>query len=900
MVNSFRFAVFIAACAPFAVHAGGSGTLSLSNPALTYSGGPYLLSKPKTLTAALTGNVPRCASGNAVCDVYDLTVALPADYATTHPGSQLSIVVGWVDPSANFDVYVYDGSGAKIAQATSSTDPEIVRVPTLGGTHKYQVQTVPNFPQAQSIAGQITLDPGPPPGSTATLGGPVLELLPVPAAFQLYDAGEPTIGVTRADDNAFMMLTNNALKVSFNDVTSPANTVWSDITDANSENPSGTEDPFITVDAFPRDDGTPSPLIVAAQLHGTTSIISKTKDEGQTWKTTLASGLVNGEDHEAIFIGPYPAGLRPKTALAEHALYYCSHALANAFCSRSDNGGLTFNPGVPIWPPQVPDLMYSSHGMVKVGADGTVYVPAGGGVLGGGAALTLSTDAGLTWHFVTVPHAASTYADPSLAIASDGKTIYYALTSFDDGHVYVIKGVLDKTKASNPTIVWDARGLVRLDAPAGLSNTAFPAVIAGDPDRAAVAFHGTTTPGFANDVAGMANAAWYLYVASTYDGGKTWQVSNAMPGDPVQRGAICMGGLTAGCGMSSRPPDRNLKDFIHATLDSHGRLLVAFADGCTDACVPPGGIANYDRRGTIARLVGGKPFYARFDSQFAEPAAPKAPLLQGTRSRIGVRLTWSQPYPRGSAVTGYKIYRSIISGKEAYLGQTAATTYNDATATDPNADYFYRVTALNGIGESAASNEFAPKGQRGSPCALPGVIVTDGGDNTGGFNNLGLSLQYIGIGEPYFDGAKDAIVFTIKVDTLKQVPPQFRWAVIFNTPATTTATPDFVAMTSEGSGVQFTYGQLGFDVGPVGVYSYATLGKLDPSSTYGASGEIVLVLPRSALPGLAPGNSLTGIYARITNETAPASAVPSQATAGVAEIDADAPYPLVGNAFCKP
>ena len=46
-------------------------------------------------------------------------------------------------------------------------------------------------------------------------------------------------------------------------------------------------------------------------------------------------------------------------------------------------------------------------------------------------------------------------------------------------------------------------------------------MVAGDADRAAFAFLGTTTGGNYQD-AGQLPGVWHLYVAHTYDGGVTW------------------------------------------------------------------------------------------------------------------------------------------------------------------------------------------------------------------------------------------------------------------------------------------------------------------------------------------------------------------------------------------
>jgi hypothetical protein len=74
----------------------------------------------------------------------------------------------------------------------------------------------------------------------------------------------------------------------------------------------------------------------------------------------------------------------------------------------------------------------------------------------------------------------------------------------------------------------------------------------------------------------------------------------------VQRGSICTGGTTCG-------NDRNLLDFIDATIDSHGRVEVAFADGCIGACVTDPSVNNHDAYATIARQSSGSPLLSAYD-----------------------------------------------------------------------------------------------------------------------------------------------------------------------------------------------------------------------------------------------------------------------------------------------
>ena len=57
---------------------------------------------------------------------------------------------------------------------------------------------------------------------------------------------------------------------------------------------------------------------------------------------------------------------------------------------------------------------------------------------------------------------------------------------------------------------------------------------------------------------------------------------------------------------------RNLLDFIDATVDAQGRVLVGYADGCVGTCVG-GGANTYAAEARIARQTSGKGVYAAFD-----------------------------------------------------------------------------------------------------------------------------------------------------------------------------------------------------------------------------------------------------------------------------------------------
>lgn len=403
-----------------------------------------------------------------------------------------------------------------------------------------------------------------------------------PAVFRVYtppanlaqDAGEPSLDITKTGKVMFQA-SLNTYKVSFDDAA--ASSTWQDVSSLYTSLTS--LDPILTGDLQ-------TGRIFVSQLLTATSLMAYSDNEGASWTPTQGAGILSGIDHQTLASGPYPkTGLgatlaRPILAYP-NAVYYCSQTLVDGFCSRSDDGGLTFGLSIPTF-----KLGCSGglHGHVKVAPDGTVYLPHKS--CGSNPGVAVSEDAGTTWTVRKVPTGiAGGDADPSIGIAKDG-TAYLSWVDAN-GHPKVASS---KDKGKTWTAAFD------LGTAVGVQNAVFPAAVAGDGDRAAVAFHGTSTGG--NFQGLNFPGKWYLYIATTYDGGNTWAVTNATPNDPTQgAGGICTSGTTCGS-------NRNLLDFMDLVVDATGRLHVGYADGCIGACVT-GGANTFASRGSIARQVGG-------------------------------------------------------------------------------------------------------------------------------------------------------------------------------------------------------------------------------------------------------------------------------------------------------
>jgi fibronectin type 3 domain-containing protein len=88
-------------------------------------------------------------------------------------------------------------------------------------------------------------------------------------------------------------------------------------------------------------------------------------------------------------------------------------------------------------------------------------------------------------------------------------------------------------------------------------------------------------------------------------------------------------------------------------------------------------------------------------------ASAPGPLvnLQTVASNSTVTLTWTAPIDNGgSSITGYIVYRSFNSGGETVFASVNGTTYKDIGLVN-GVRYYYRVSAVNAVGEGQKSSE---------------------------------------------------------------------------------------------------------------------------------------------------------------------------------------------------
>jgi hypothetical protein len=449
---------------------------------------------------------------------------------------------------------------------------------------------------------------------------PLSLMPPLPEETQVLHGrafGEPSVGVDARNDTVMYQAGLYTLKATFDTTKTPAVPTWTDVSDAPFTN-TASEDAILFLD---RNTG----RTLVSQLTLACSLSAVSDDDGTTW-TPAAKPCETppAVDHQTIGGGPFASPL-PAGVVYPDATYYCSQNVAEAECALSLDGGITYGAAVPMFNSS---NCFGLHGHIKVAPDGTAYVPdkacgspeclittstAGPGCH---PAFAVSTNNGASWTVKTIDDGHMRLyntGDPSIGIGAKG-TMYYGYGDRDGRpKVSVCTG---QGTTCGPSV--DVSG------PFHIANVEMATVVAGDDNRAAFAFLGSTTPG--DDQQNSFVGTWHLYVAMTYDSGKTWTTSDATPAQPIQRG--CIEFNTNRCPATRGTDDqRNLLDFNDLTIDREGRVIAAYTDGCSGEVATPAGHGTCPNDATrlsglpteiqspaLARQSCGLGLYAKFDA----------------------------------------------------------------------------------------------------------------------------------------------------------------------------------------------------------------------------------------------------------------------------------------------
>lgn len=817
------------------------------------------------------------------------TTAAASTTSTTGPGcfTTTGQITASLDPASN---YKPDGTITLVVSAANlgglqdgqSLSGITARAQALNGTSiicgagtNYDTASAP---APYTVANSCPLIQAPP---QALPSGPPPRFYDFQSPEGLADsAGEPTIGYNPRTKNAMFIAGTEVDRITFaensqardaagNPLPEACEAQWQDKSYDGAVN---TLDPILETEQT-------TGRTFQSSLSGANSIFAFSDDDGDTWIPGQAGPPNGGVDHQTVGVGPWAPGAKPPSATVNYAVYYCSQSVVAAFCARSDNGGLSFGPGIAFRDSATDcdNAIGGLHGHVQVARnDGTVYVPFGN--CGGKVGYSRSFDSGITWDVKTIPQSAGG-DDPGLGIADDG-TLYMCYSEGEGGRAYA-------SVSRDRGDTWE--GHYDLGVAVGVKSTVFLTAVAGDSDRAACAFLGSPTQGNTGSVA--FEGIWHPYVSTTYDGGKTWHTVNVAPNDPVQgKGGICQAGTTCGS-------NRNLLDFNDIIMDDQGRVLFAYADGCRGSCVQNPTQNTFSDNGVVARQSGGRTLLSAFDdradTQFnsgapVRPAAACARADKSSRTEFETYVAWTPPDTGGSPILNYKVYRALTAtGPFEFVGDSGPKTrFLDAAADSTVEKYYYKVVAENAQGAGPASNVIelgitVPVNE--DSCTLPGItaVVDARGDSTGGVPQT--DIQRVSIAE--LPGSEDKLTITYKVGNLNPVPPNTYYYVLTKKKNGANL---FLSMDSEGGIISYRYGT--YTAGTAGLLTFTNQGTL-PGSGFEANGNIRLIVPRSLFGDLQPGDVISplDIRTRQGDET-----LPSRDTAGPGD------YTVRGVRVCLP
>ena len=906
-----------------------STTMDPASPPFTYTTDTFTISNATPIPLGLDQG-PHCNNPAVPCDMFQLTVNVPAGYNAAHPNAAFKVTEAWTDPTggaskAEYDLYVYhdlltslDGSVPPQAQEAALQNPGIVTAAVPDGTSTWTIIVVPWLnsalpPQANMKIEFLSGQPGP-----AGEFGVVDPTVPGAPRYQNFYApegtsaqsgnGEFNIGFDPKTKRIMTMNNGPVWRLTPPEVTSSTQP---------SARPESCEALWEDVSSGVTDTGL-DPILWTDQKSGRTLAINATvgasggmysDDDGDSW-LAIAGGPDGGADHETFGTGPLPAALAGALTTpvnqGQYALYCSQDVVGPGACQRSLTLGASWENGVAVYTGN-PNTCGGLHGHVHIASDGTAWLPVkdcADGHSGG----VISTDAGTTWSEFDVKRSGAAVpefgfhqqlgADPSIALDADSKAYYCYVNNepvapdfAPEGHVHVAVSTDHGATWTNDTDVGIVRGIV---------NAVHPEAVGGSSGRAACGFLGTNEVGDyqAYDFKGN----WYAFIATTYDGGLSWTTVNASPNDPVQRHS---GVWQQGGGQGQR----NLLDFNEITVDDKGFPLYGYSDGCTsDSCISGAAGNDFTAWMRVARQSGGKSLFAANDP--VEPATPKAACLTGTRDDTASHLSWKAPDNGGANIAKYTIWRSDSAGNETLIAQTTtpATQYDDLTVDPSIPDYFYEVKAINSQGESIFSNELdlhvtvAPA--LGNVCQVPGYIeLTDpAADDTGG---PGTDLLYFRLAQPYVEDGVLKLAFDIETDPGQAVQPVgSSWYVamkILDAPPATTFHYRAVHMTWNSASPTFeSYTPSANNSGGVDG-RFVTAGSeipADPGSNYAAPYTHVSIVVKASDLGLKIGDSIAGFVSAV-----------SQTTGGIATALLDqmpdslsytTPYQVRYNGLCAP
>src|SRR5947209_11075450 len=199
-----------------------------------------------------------------------------------------------------------------------------------------------------------------PQAPAAPPGVPRFQNYPAPAGIA-DDVGEPSIGCNwkseTSNSNSMFNIPNGGrvmlfggfspdlYRATFNDCSSPAKPLWEAKPLLLASTPRAAGDPILFTDHA-------TGRTFVSQLEGLTpagSTTDITDNDGDNFTPSEGSSLPSDIDHQTFGGGRYADPTPPTAGSYGHAVYYASQSVSDARATRSDDGGVTFGPAIPMY-----------------------------------------------------------------------------------------------------------------------------------------------------------------------------------------------------------------------------------------------------------------------------------------------------------------------------------------------------------------------------------------------------------------------------------------------------------------------------------------------------------------------------------------------------------------------
>ena len=322
---------------------------------------------------------------------------------------------------------------------------------------------------------------------------------------------------------------------------------------------------------------------------------------------------------------------------------------------------------------------------------------------------------------------------------TNGTTYYFEVTAVNS----VGESLSSNEVSATPAVVPGAPTM--LTATAGNAQVALvwgaPTNSGGDPVIGYQIYQGTSPGGetlltststttAAYTSTGLSNGTTYYFVVSAVTSAGEGPFSNeasatpaTLPGAPT--GLTATGGDTQVVLDWAAPASNGGSAIMFYNVyegTAPGAETLLGSTGTTSTTFTPTGLTNGTTYYFEVAAVNGVGQGPVSNETSATPATPPgAPTgLTATRGNTQVALAWNAPTASGGEpVTSYNIYQGTVPGAETLLTRTNGTSYTSAGLTN-GTEYYFVVTAVNGVGESLVSNEASatPATVPGAPTAL--------------------------------------------------------------------------------------------------------------------------------------------------------------------------------------